>query len=193
MANGTMRVVVGIAHASAYLHWSPAVNIFSQSILFPPFLLPCPPCPQGDVFSFGMTLSELLTFHPPFCGGRGGYRAPNELYEKIRNGERPRLSLKVGTGHGSQVVGSVLVWHASVLTQLGTGVVMQYTGFTCCQWYGKSSVLRSLPSPPPDVHEQPHSAAAAHGHVLGCHATAPPFHGSGTRGGQQGGVPTAAL
>ena len=117
-----MRVVVRIACASVYLHWSPAVHTFSQSILFPPFSLPCHPCPQGDVFSFGMTLSELLTFHPPFCGGRGGYRAPNEFYEKIRNGERPRLSLKVGTGHGheSQVVGSVLVRHASGLESCRT-------------------------------------------------------------------------
>ena len=61
--------------------------------------LPPPPC-QGDVFSFGMTLSELLTFHPPFCGGRGGYKSPNELSEKIRNGERPILSPKVGTRRG---------------------------------------------------------------------------------------------
>ena len=87
------------------LHWSSAAHTHDNSFIsLPSPFLPLL-CPQGDVFSFGMTLSELITFHPPFCGGPGGHKPPNELTEKIRNGERPRLSLKVGTQTWPDVTG----------------------------------------------------------------------------------------
>ena len=50
------------------------------------------------MFSFGMTLSELMTFNPPFQNNREKIDVAN-IQSAIRNGERPQFTEKVHCSH----------------------------------------------------------------------------------------------
>ena len=49
---------------------------------------------QGDVFSFGMTLSELMTFSPPFQNNREQMDVAG-IQSALWRGDRPSFSVKV--------------------------------------------------------------------------------------------------